>query len=171
MHYDPAIWTQRNTLPERSTPTTADESLPAVASAYFLNDIRFPAMSQADRQLIPKEMKQNKLLLPCMLYSYLFNTFAPPHPTDDALYFVYDAAPTFCAGLVPALEIGFWYTVATQNPISETHIKVLVEFILKSFADEAIQHILDDFAGKARQLQVETPKRTSGNRVRQATYN
>jgi len=121
---------------------------------YFMNDVAFEPMNSSERSMIPKPLKQNRLLLPPLLYSFLFTTFMPRDVAETDVLFVYDAAPTLCTGLIAALEGSMLYTVPSGEPMPADHLTLLVNFILKTFDDETIQLILDDFEKRRPQLQI-----------------
>ena len=97
--------------------------------------------------------------LPIALYSLLLHIFVPESAaaqTDDNLpFFIYDAHPTFCFGLLAAFDLGLYqYIIPSPLPddLPKTFAKYLQDLLLKHVPEENLNTIFDSFEKVDRQL-------------------
>ena len=103
--------------------------------------------------------------LPIALYSLLLHIFVPEaavaKQAEDPPFFIYEASPTFCLGLVAAFDLGiFQYIIPSPVPddLPAQFDEYLQELLLQHVPEENLSNILDSFDKVHQRLQA--PKAT-----------
>ena len=142
-------------------------------ATYYAQDITVPYVQKKDLSAFSLDLQNScGFMLPVVFYSFIFRSFQLAQPasgTSSLPLFVYDAQPTFCMGMVAALNFNYLYAVNDQANLKASFVNSLKKLLLGRFDDGFLTELMSYFNRVLPTIQIRprgrpstsTPHRTS----------